>query len=332
MEDTMQTITFGIIAYNEQQYLPDLLEDLLNQTYLKEKIEVIMVDGNSSDNTWKIMEKFKDDHEKEYHKIKLLHNNKRTQPAGWNMVIYNSTTDVILRIDAHARLPKNFIEKNILCLNSGEAICGGARENIIDENIPWKKILLAAEQSMFGSGVATYRKRTNEKKYVKSIFHGAYRRNVFNNVGIFNENLIRTEDNELHYRIRKAGYRICYDPEIISYYQTRNSLPKMLKQKYQNGLWIGKTLYVSPGCISLFHLVPFLFICAIIISSILCIFDFMWPTLLLWSAYGAVNFFMSVVATIKTERKSYLCLMLPLIFGLLHICYGLGTMIGIIKR
>ena len=65
MEDTMQTITFGIIAYNEQQYLPDLLEDLLNQTYLKEKIEVIMVDGNSSDNTWKIMEKFKDDHEKE---------------------------------------------------------------------------------------------------------------------------------------------------------------------------------------------------------------------------------------------------------------------------
>lgn len=144
--------------------------------------------------------------------------------------------------------------------------------------------------------------------------------------------MIRTEDNELHYRIRKAGYRICYDPEIISYYQTRNSLPKMLKQKYQNGLWIGKTLYVSPGCISLFHLVPFLFICAIIISSILCIFDFMWPTLLLWSAYGAVNFFMSVVATIKTERKSYLCLMLPLIFGLLHICYGLGTMIGIIKR
>ena len=73
------------------------------------------------------------------------------------------------------------------------------------------------------------------------MFHAAYRRQVFDKVGFFNENLARTEDNEIHYRMREAGFKLCFDPDIISYQHIRSSLPKMLKQKYSNGLWIGKT-------------------------------------------------------------------------------------------
>ena len=129
-----------------------------------------------------------------------------------NIVLKNSKADVILRIDAHAKLDKDFIENNMKCINSGEFVCGGPRENIIDENTGWKRLLLSAEQSMFGSGIASYRNKTEERKYVKSVFHGAYRREVIEKVGLFNEGLIRTEDNEYNYRIRKVGYKICYDP------------------------------------------------------------------------------------------------------------------------
>ena len=234
MGNIIQTVTFGVIAYNEQRYLPDLLEDLLKQTYSRMLTEIILVDGDSTDETWQIMELFKKQHDTEYLSIKLLRNSKRIQPVGWNIVIQNATAEVILRIDAHARLPEEKKKKNMKCINGGEYVCGGPRENIIDEDTPWKQMLLKAEQSLFGSGIASYRQATQGKKYVKSLFHGAYRREVFDQVGLFNEKLIRTEDNELHYRIREAGYRICYDPEIKSYYQTRNTLRGMLRQKYQN--------------------------------------------------------------------------------------------------
>ena len=92
---------------------------------------------------------------------------------------------------------------------------------------------------MFGSSIASYR-REGKKSYVKSVFHGAYRRKVFEDVGGFNEALGRTEDNELHYRIRRKGYKICFHPGIHSRQHVRSSLKEMVRQKYSNGYWIGR--------------------------------------------------------------------------------------------
>ena len=80
-----------------------------------------------------------------------------------------------------------------------------------------------------------------------------YKREVLEKVGFFNEKLLRTEDNEFHYRIRKAGYKLCYDDNIVSYQHTRNSLLKMIKQKKANGMWIGLTTAICPECLNLYH-------------------------------------------------------------------------------
>jgi len=324
-----KTVTFGVIAYNEQRYLPDLLADLLGQSYEKRLIEVILVDGDSSDDTWKIMEDFQRNHIRDYLDIKLFHNPKRIQPAGWNIVIRNSKADILLRIDAHARLTSDFIEKNVACINSGEDVCGGPRENIIDDDTSWKRVLLTAEQSMFGAGIASYRQDAEQRKYVNSLFHGAYKKEVLKKVGLFNEKLIRTEDNEFHYRIRKCGYNICYDPSIKSYYQTRNTLKGMIKQKYGNGYWIGKTLFVCPHCISVFHLVPFVFVLAILATACLSAFRLFLPAICLWISYGIVAIIMTVQAVLKI--KLFQCVVLPFVFLLLHLSYGIGTLIGIIE-
>lgn len=332
MGNNIQTVTFGVIAYNEQKYLPDLLGDLLKQRYPKKFIEVILVDGESTDDTWKIMLDFQSQYKNEYRAIKTLKNPKRNQPAGWNIVIKNSTEQVLLRIDAHARLPEDFIKNNIECINSGEFICGGPRENIIDEDTPWKRVLLMAEQSMFGSGFASYRQGTDEKKYVKSLFHAAYRKETLERIGLFNENLVRTEDNEYHYRIRNAGYKICYDPDIRSFYQTRNTLKGMLRQKYMNGLWVGRTLFICPACISPFHLVPFAFVFAIVATSVTGMIGFGWPALALWISYGVANLGMTLMAMISAQRKDAMLIALPLVFLGLHVSYGVGTIIGLIHR
>lgn len=328
----ISTVTFGVIAFNEERYLPELLQDLLKQTYDRKLIEVVLVDGRSEDNTFVIMQEFQHQYREEFRDVKVLENPKRVQPAGWNIVLNNSSSEVVLRIDAHARIPEGFVENNVLCINSGENVCGGPRENIIDGETSWKRMLLDAEQSMFGAGMASYRHETDSKKYVGSLFHGAYRREVIEKVGLFNETLLRTEDNEYHYRVREQGYRICYDPRIKSYYQTRNSLRGMLRQKFLNGLWIGRTVFVCPKCISLFHFVPFAFVMAVLFSTVLAVCGVTWPAIALWCLYGAANLFMTIMAITTTKHKSVTHLVLPVVFLLLHVCYGAGTMFGLVWR
>ena len=320
-------VSFAVVAYNEGDTLPKLLKDLENQDYPREKIEVLLIDSMSKDNTARVMEEFKEKAEG-FKDIKLLKNEKKILPAGCNAALKNYTGDAIVRIDAHASIPADFISKNVKLLESGEFVCGGQRPNIIDDDSSWKQTLLSAEQSMFGSSIASYR-TGSEKKYVSSIFHGMYRREVYDKVGLYNENLGRTEDNDMSWRIRQAGYNICYDPDIISYQHTRNSLKAMLRQKYLNGYWIGLTMGINPHCFSLFHFVPFVFILGIIFTSVLAIAGMPLISILMWSLYGVLVVLMTALEIIKKPMIQKL--LLPLLFLLLHLSYGTGTLTGLIK-
>lgn len=320
-------VSFIIVAYNEENTLKEVFNNIKNQDYPHNLIEIILVDGMSTDKTKEIMMDFKQ-HESSFSRIVIKDNPKKTLPCGWNVALKESTGDIIMRIDAHSTIPKDFISKNVECIKSGEKICGGYRPNIIDEETPWKKTLLLAETSMFGSSIAPYRRNT-EKSYVKSVFHGAYSREVFEKVGYYNELLARTEDNEMHYRMRKAGYKICFNPDIISYQHTRNSLGKMLKQKYLNGYWIGLTSCVCPRCFSVYHFIPVIFVLSIIITSLLMLIDRPILGIIMWSMY-LLFIILATVCSIKKESFKFEYLSLPILFLLLHLSYGVGTGIGII--
>ena len=182
---------------------------------------------------------------------------------------------------------------------------------------------------MFGSSIAPYR-AGHHKRYVKSVFHGAYRREVFEKAGLFNEKLGRTEDNEMHYRIRKAGYKICFTPDIISYQHVRSSWKGIIKQKFLNGYWIGLTLSICPYCFSIFHFIPFVFCLALIVSIILYALGYKMLFLILALAYIVCNLVMSFLAILK-GKPCLQYIVLPIIFLSLHISYGIGTMCGLIK-
>lgn len=321
-------LSFVVVAYNEEKTLLRLLEDLQEQDYPHERIEVLLIDSMSSDGTRRIMEDFAAS-DKSFARVAVLENPQKILPCGCNVALKNYTGDALVRIDAHATIPEDFLSKNVRVLESGEMVCGGRRPNIIDEDTPWKQTLLVAEQALLGSGVASYR-NSREKCFVSSVFHGMYRREVYDKVGLYDERLSRTEDNDMSGRIRAAGYRICYDPNIISYQHIRSSLKGMLRQKYLNGYWIGKTMGINPHCFSLFHFVPFAFVCGIVLTAILALLGIGWPAALMWSAYGLLMVGNSVL---EISRRPFVPshLLLPILFLLLHVAYGAGSFAGFLQ-
>jgi len=321
-------VSICVVAYNEEKLLNNLLNDIKNQDYPHNKIEVILVDSMSTDKTRKHMRDFQKD-AVDFQRVQVLENPKRNLASGWNVALKHYQGDIIIRVDAHASIPFDFVKKNVEILKHNEYVSGGPRPNIIDEENSWREILLLAEQSMFGSGIAVYRHST-KKSYVKSVFHGAYKREVFEKSGFFNEGLGRTEDNEFHYRIRKAGYKICYSPDIVSYQHTRSTLLKMMKQKYGNGYWVMLTLKVCPGCLEIYHFIPFLFVVIIIITAVLGAMGYPLLARLFWSVYGALAVIMSFFAT-RRQKKCIWQILLPFIFLLLHLSYGVGSLAGLFR-
>ena len=321
-------VSFCVIAYNEEKNLESLFSDIRNQDYPHEKMEIIFVNAMSTDRTRELMENFAKENNG-FSRVKILDNPKKIQAAGWNLAIQEARGDIILRVDAHTMIPPQFVTNSVKSIESGEWVTGGPRPNIVEGNTPWKHTLLLAEKSLFGSSIAPYR-QSHQKSYVKSVFHGAYRKEVFVKAGLFNEDLGRTEDNEMHYRIRKAGYKICYDPQIISYQHSRGTWYEMIRQKYGNGYWIGLTLGICPSCFSVYHFVPLLFVLAILISSVLAICGVTEPLKLLLILYVVVNLLMSFLA-VSGEKKYGYYVLIPVIFLSLHLAYGIGTLVGIIN-
>lgn len=322
----MMTVSLCVVAYNEEQYLLNLLKDFEAQTYPHKYIEIVLVDGMSTDKTKQIMLDFAKT-STSFSRVLVLDNPDRIQSAGWNVAIKNANSDVLVRIDGHSHIPPEFTTKNMELQEKGEYVTGGVRPCIIDKPTPWKNTLLEAENSMFGSSVSKGRKN-NKCCYVNSMFHAAYRREVFEKVGGFNTNLLRTEDNELHYRIRKAGYKLYCDPDIVSYQYARPSLGKMLKQKYGNGYWVGLTWGVYPGCISLFHFIPFAFVIGIIVTTVLAFLGYWQFSAIMWGAYLLFTLTGTMCTIINKKANRYSFLM-PFLFLVMHISYGIGTLIGL---
>lgn len=322
-------VSFIIVAYNAEKVINTCLKSLNEQNYPHREIEVILVDSNSTDNTKNLMNEFKNDFEDVYKRIIVLNNPKKTLPCGCNVALKKVSGEVILRVDAHTIYPKDFITKNVIEINRGENIVGGQCISITKNDTQWEKTLLIAEESIFGCGIADFR-RKKERKYVSTLAFAMYRKEVFDKVGYYNENLARTEDNEMHYRMKKAGYKFLLSPEIITYRYARSTLKDMIKQKYGNGKWIGITTKYCPKCFSLYHFVPLCFVLSIIISVILSVGGLYIPLFLILGLYELFNL-VNLVLIIIQYRFNIQYLLLPFIFLLLHCSYGWGTIVGLIK-
>lgn len=319
-------ITVIIVMRNEEKYIRKCLESVINQDYPKDKFEIIVVDGESDDRSIEIIEEYAKDND-----IKIIINKKRILAAGWNIGIKAAKGEIVIRPDAHSYIERDFINKNVETLiNHPDAICVGGKIESISLDGTMAKSITNVLSSPFGVGNSYFR-IGSKAKYVDTVAYGAYRKEIFDKIGYFNEELERNQDLELHSRIKKYGGKFYFNPEIKSYYFTRSTLKGFAKQAYRNGKWNIITLNWQKEALSIRHLIPFLFVISILFNSIVSFFIKKWTYILILELM--LYLIGIVLATIKISKGNGLKYLFttPFLFPILHISYGIGSLIGMFK-
>lgn len=326
-------VSIIVLCRNEEKYISSCLDSIIANNYPKDKLEVLVVDGMSEDGTRKIVEKY----EKENSFIRMVNNFKKHIPFASNEGIKNSNGVLVMRMSAHAMYEKEYIRK---CVDASQKYDA---DNIVGV---WKilprgnglseKASALALSSSFGVGKAKYRTRLSDKKkveYVDTGAYGCYKKSVFKKVGLFNENLIRGEDMEFNLRLKKAGGKTILVPDAIVYYYARTDFKSFSKHNFINGVWaILPFKYSTVLPVSSRHLIPLAFVLSLIISAGLIYFlpVMLWLFIVIFSFYSLINIYFSVRIAIQKNNLGYLFLM-PLTFASLHLCYGLGSVWGLLK-
>ena len=329
-ENVWPSLSLCVIARNEETALPDLLRSILEQSYPHSAIQLLLIDSCSDDSTKQLMLSFKNEHGKVFSEVLVLDNPGIRLANGWNVALEKVSCELVMRLDAHSEIPSDYIERCVSWIRKGEAICGGKVLNLPGSDSCEAIIANIAENSLFGGSIASFR-HAEAPRYVSTLAFAVYRAVVFDDVGPFDTRLARTEDNEIHYRMRNAGYKFFYDPSIVSFRKTRSTVRGLIEQKYLNGFWIGMTLYVSPHCFSIYHFVPAAFVAALIASTLSALLWSAVPLVVLCVVYLAAIIAMTVASALVEEHNKALCIWLPVVFLLLHLAYGIGTIVGLIR-
>jgi len=326
------TLSFAVVVRNGADVISELLDDVLRQDFPLEKIEILFADSCSTDGTKKILTKFAA--ENKHLNVRILDNEGIILSSGMNIILSEARGDIILRVDAHSRIPTDFMRKNVKRIQAGERVCGGYCSSLATGG-KLARVIYMGEVSKFGASPAGFRNK-GISRYVDTLAYAAYSREIFDLVGYYDERLVRNQDNEMHSRMRKSGIKFFYDSEICSWHKVRPTLLKLLKQKFGNGFWVGRGFCMVSGCFALRHWIPFLFIVALLGSFLIGIANLFhswswYPMILLTILYiGAAMYF--TIQTMICEAKGWeiiLCLLLPPIFFSIHMAYGFGTLMGL---
>lgn len=311
-------------VYNEEKYIKSCIFSLLQQDYPKDEMEWIFVDGGSTDKTKEIIENFM----KEFPGlIKLLNNPNKTVPYAMNIGIKASIGKYIVRLDAHSEYAENYISKCVHYLDTTEADNVGGVAETKSNGFVGNAIALMLS-SKFGVGNSQF--RTNGKSgYVDTVPFGAFRREVFDKYGYYNERLTRNQDNEMNYRIRKNDGKIYMSEDIKLSYYCRDTIRGIVDMAVKNGKWNVITMKLCPGSMGIRHFIPFLFLLSLIFMPILSILApyFKYLFLLEIGLYLILDLLFSLKAT---KEMKYFPLLLVL-FPIFHLSYGFGSLVGMLK-
>jgi succinoglycan biosynthesis protein ExoA len=326
----MPSISIIVPCYNEQATVCKLLDALLEQSYPRGDLEVVIADGMSTDRTREEIAAFADSHP-ELH-IAVVDNPKRNTPSGLNNALREAQGEIIIRLDAHSMPATDYIEHCVadLEMGLGENV-GGIWEIHPSEDTWAAKSIAAAAAHPIAVGDALYR-HTARAGAVDTVPFGAFKRELLALIGFYDETLLSNEDYEFNARIRKAGGKVWLDPSIRSVYFARPNFAALAKQYFRYGFWKWRMLRRYPETLRWRQALPPLFVLGLAGLVILGIF-----VPLIRAVAGAVIILYiltlsaaGINAALHT-RQNYLIYGLPLAIATMHICWGSGFLWSMIK-
>lgn len=325
-------VSLIIVVRNERAYIEKSLNSLLNQTYPNALKEIILVDGFSEDGTREWLQEIIEVLQAGNVNIKLLDNPKRILASGWNIGIKYAKGDIVCRIDAHSEISPDYIEKGVKELlekkNANVVCVGGILENIGFGFIG--KSIADLFSSKFTVGNSPFRTKASKIKYTDTAVFGLYWRWIFNDVGYFDEDLERNQDIVLHAKILERGYRFITRPDMRAKYHVRSNIPALIKKAFKDGYWI-----IASEKSYLRHRVPLYFVFYVVTIP------FFRQFIKIFLQYSPLSYYyllplmsyilLSIYFSIK-DGKALGRVILPFLFPIFHISYGIGSMRGMIDK
>src|SRR5689334_19534065 len=247
----MQRVTIAMPSFNEEHYIEACIASVKAQDYPAELIEILVADGRSTDRTREILARLSAADPR----IRMIDNPARLQAAGLGLLVKEATGDIIVRMDVHAEYAPDYVRRCVEVLErTGADNVGGAQR--AKAKTPFQHALCAALTSPLGVGGARYRSSEAEG-FVDTVFLGAFRRRVFETVGLWDPGAITNEDAELNQRILDSGGQIYLSKDIVVHYFPRDSLRTLAKQYFRYGRGRARTLLKLGAFPTLRPLLPF---------------------------------------------------------------------------
>jgi succinoglycan biosynthesis protein ExoA len=318
-------VTVIMPVRNEGAYIARSLAAVLAQDYAPDRLEIIVVDGMSNDDTRSIVQSFM-----QRGNLRLIDNPRRIAPTGMNLGIESARGEIIVRVDGHCEIARDYVRRCVEHLESGEVDGVGGPLETIGETFSAKAIAMAMG-SAFGVGGSAFRTKRNTTMLTDTVAFPAYTAGVIRRSGRYDEELVRNQDDEYNYRLRKLGARILLAADVHCKYYSRGSLSSLWRQYFQYGFWKVRVMQKHPRQMRLRQFVPAGFVSALIAALVASIFfhGAGWVFLLLLGSYVIANILASFAAA-GTSKTSML-LLLPPVFFVLHFSYGVGFILGLIR-
>src|SRR6266487_756875 len=321
----MTTVSFVMPVRNEEDYIRASLKSLVDQNYPASDCEIIVVDGRSSDRTREIIEEIRHQNSQ----VRCLDNPAGIVPTAMNIGIRAARGEVIIRADGHNVYPRDYAANCVKYLEeTGAENVGGPWVTVAADESFSARLVAAVLSSPFGVGNSKFR-TSREEGFVDTLPFGAFRKKIFDRVGMYNEKLVRNQDNELNARIRKAGGRIYLTPALTTHYHPVKKFSGLLKYAFKTSQWHIFTLRENRGSMSVRHLAPavFLLLLLVLFSASILSATALAFLIAMMSAYLVSGFYFSLRA--KTEGNSDVAAVQPFATFCFHIAYGAGTLFGL---
>ena len=312
--------------YNEEKYIANCIESILSQDYPLDDLEVLFVDGMSVDKTREIVAKYA----AQYPFIRLIDNPHKIVPYAMNIGIKAAKGDVIMRLDAHAEFPSNYFSRLTRALDELHADnVGGVCLTLPTSDAIIPRAISSVLSSKFGMGNSSFRVGTSRVKQVDTVPFGCWHRELFDQIGGFDEELIRNQDDEFNGRTIKHGGSIYLLPDVEIKYFARDRISKVSKMFYQYGLFkplVNKKLG-SPATIRQFF--PPIFVSSLLLGLV---FSIIKPICFIpYIVIVLLYFLLAICFSLRCSRNIIQVLVQTYIYFVVHVSYGVGYIFGIWK-
>ena len=321
-------VTVVIPCRNEEKHIARCLQSILDNDYPNERMEILVVDGMSEDQTREIVAGYR----ARYPMIRVVENRKKHIPAAMNVGIRAARGERILKMDAHSTYQREYISRCVRYQDQyGAENSGGIAKIVPGADTLTARAIALGLASRFGSGNANVKVGVTQPTWSDSTAFGCFKRELFERIGMYDEKLLSSSDLDLNQRIQAAGGRILVVPDIVAHYAADRDLQTFRRHVFADGVWVSYVMKFGKRAWSWRHWVPAAFVLSLLGASALGVASqaFLWLGLGIAGIYAAASLAVSLQIAARQREWRY-AFLLPVVYAVRHFGFGAGTLFGML--